>query len=81
MGMTPAELKESMDFFGQNQNEFAAWLGVSTRTVRRWLKGEAQVYDPVALIIRQARIIRQQHDLIDKQAEQIDAFKSAVANL
>lgn len=45
--MTPAEMLVVREFLGLNVEELAAFLGVQTRTVRRWHEGSTPVPDGV----------------------------------
>ena len=52
--MTPAELIAILDRLGLTQIRASQCLGVDDRTMRRWMKGDAAVPEPVARILRMA---------------------------
>lgn len=51
-GMTAADLDTLIRAAGLNQTTAAAALGVSRRTVIRWLRGDTPISAPNALYIR-----------------------------
>jgi hypothetical protein len=58
--MTASELEESLATLGLVPNEAAELLGVSDRTIRRWLEGE-QTPGPAAAAIRAWRRLQDRH--------------------
>jgi len=50
--MTPQELKAIQAASGMTQPELAAWMGVTERQLRRYLKGEAPIDQGRAVVAR-----------------------------
>lgn len=49
--MTPEELDEAMGVLGVNAQRLALRVGVTDRTVRRWLDGTRNIPPPVEILI------------------------------
>lgn len=58
--MTGAELIETLTFLGIDQDEAAQLLGVSTRTLRRWIEGE-ELPGPAQAALRAWRQLHARH--------------------
>jgi transcriptional regulator with XRE-family HTH domain len=50
--MTPAELRAILARLGLSQTQAARRIGVGLRTVNRWVRGEAGIPRPIALLFR-----------------------------
>jgi hypothetical protein len=50
--MTTEEYRAALDKLGINQQAAGRFLGVGSRTARRWALDEARVPNPVALLLR-----------------------------
>jgi DNA-binding transcriptional regulator YiaG len=50
--MTPQQYSAAIKQLGLSQRRAALLLGVNDRTSRRWALGEAQIREPVAILLR-----------------------------
>jgi DNA-binding transcriptional regulator YiaG len=50
--MTPAQLKAALKALDLSQLAAASWLGLSPRTMRRMISGEAEVHTAIVLLLR-----------------------------
>ena len=48
----PVEIKDSRDGFGLRQEEFAALLGISVRTLRNWEQGRRVPEGPARVLLQ-----------------------------
>lgn len=52
MAMNPDELRTALDRLGITQRECAEALGVSLRTVQKWVAGDHAIPGPAAKLVR-----------------------------
>lgn len=50
--MQPQALREALEALDLTQAAFSRFIGVTTRTVAQWVKGDAKIPGPVALLVR-----------------------------
>lgn len=50
--MTGQEIRQIRKDLGMSQSKFAAWLGVSVLTIKRWESGHRKPGGPVVRLIR-----------------------------
>jgi predicted transcriptional regulator len=61
--MAPGELAAAIERYRLTQADVGAWLGVTERTVRRYLRGTAVIPVPIVLLLRALEAMQVEPDV------------------